>query len=74
MRPQKEAISMTKTMQTGKVGKLNNGSYFTYGGVEWGKLDEIGIGALATAITSLMNVKIDAEGARLEDKARRVLE
>lgn len=30
---------MTKTMQTGKVGKLGKESRFTYGGVEWVVLD-----------------------------------
>lgn len=54
---------MKKTMQTEKVGKLNKGSYFTYGGVEWVKLDEIGIGALALAAEPVFNRAFDKENS-----------
>lgn len=49
---------MTKTMQTGKVGKLGEESRFTYGGVEWVVLDNRPNMVLALAADVLK----DAEG------------
>lgn len=49
---------MTKRMQTGKVGKLGEGSRFIYGGVEWVVLDNRPNMVLALAVDVLK----DAEG------------